>query len=109
MTTDRDTSQSVTEVVKHLKLDGQDADMPVVVNMLERYAALLDHIASHVGPNKTAQGDQADFFGYPLQCTYRLHNLRIGGAYPRTCAECGLGPCKAPKSLQHYIGPLRAP
>jgi len=25
-------------------------------------------------------------------CTYTLRNL--GKAYPRTCAECGLGPCK---------------
>jgi hypothetical protein len=35
----------------------------------------------------------------PANCTYRLREE--GKPYPRTCAECGLGPCKGQGPNKH--------
>ncbi len=52
------------------------------------------------GCSHTARSDGQEMFP---RCTEKLR--AAGKAYPRTCAECGLGPCRAAKSVEQEATP----
>jgi hypothetical protein len=62
--------------------EGEQADMDAIV---KRYQAAWVSAREVLKPKP-----EEDAFP---RCTYRLRAQ--GKAYPRTCQECGLGPCRA--------------
>lgn len=79
-----------------VRLDGGEIEFEAVnkisfpVGELDWLIAALARIKAETTPTSTPQVEQ----GPHLQnCTKKLQTA--GKAYPRTCAECGLGPCRA--------------
>lgn len=74
----------LTDALTHY--DNQDLDKVLfsLESVVRRIGNAVDEVASEPPPTAAT---------FP-NCTHVL--MKAGKAYPRTCAECGLGPCKIP-------------